>query len=94
MPSSMSQLHEKSKGYDWDFTFADRIFLWVFGVEATIMRPRSYDAPDGLPTESYEIRKGKEREPVRAEDYEELHREFSAHTFATLDAVLHEFDRD
>ena len=40
------------------------------------------------------IRKGKEREPVRAEDYEELHRDFSQHTFATLWAVVHEFDNE
>jgi hypothetical protein len=42
----------------------------------------------------YAIRKGKVREPVRAEDYEELHAEFPQHTFATLWAVVHEFDED
>jgi hypothetical protein len=42
----------------------------------------------------YEIRKGKEREPVRAEDYEELHAGFSGQTFATLWAVVHEFDKE
>ena len=42
----------------------------------------------------FEIRKGKEREPERAEDYEQLHREFRSQTFATLYAVVHEFDKD
>jgi hypothetical protein len=42
----------------------------------------------------FEIRKGKEREPERAEDYEALHADFPQHTFATLYAVVHEFDRD
>jgi Protein of unknown function (DUF2857) len=41
----------------------------------------------------YEIRKGKEREPFRAEDYELLHEDFPAHTYATLWAVVHEFDK-
>lgn len=40
----------------------------------------------------FEIRKGKEREPVRAEDYEALHQDFPQQTFATLWAVVHEFD--
>ena len=40
----------------------------------------------------FEIRKGKEREPERAEDYEALHHDFPQHTFATLYAVVHEFD--
>ena len=42
----------------------------------------------------FEIRKGKEQEPLRADDYETLHREFSQYTFATLWAVIHEFDRE
>jgi hypothetical protein len=42
----------------------------------------------------YEIRKGKEKEPLRADDYELLHREFAQYTFATLWAVVHEFDED
>ncbi len=40
----------------------------------------------------FEIRKGKEREPERAEDYEQLHLHFPLLTFATLYAVVHEFD--
>ena len=42
----------------------------------------------------FEIRKGKEREPERAEDYEELHADFPQNTYATLYAVVHEFDRE
>ena len=42
----------------------------------------------------FEIRKGKEREPIRAEDYEELHADYPQHTFATLWAVVHEFDNE
>jgi len=36
-------------------------------------------------------RRGKEREPLRPEDYEALHADFPAHTYATLWAVVHEF---
>jgi hypothetical protein len=42
----------------------------------------------------FEIRKGKEREPLRADDYELLHHEYPQYTFATLWAVIHEFDKD
>ena len=41
----------------------------------------------------FEIRKGKEREPYRPEDYEELHADWPDLTYATLWAVVHEFDR-
>ena len=40
----------------------------------------------------FEIRKGKSDEPERAEDYELLHAAFASLTFATLYAVVHEFD--
>ena len=40
------------------------------------------------------IRKGKEREPVRAEDYQALWTDFPKYTYATLWAVVHEFDRE
>jgi hypothetical protein len=42
----------------------------------------------------HEIRKDKRGEPERAEDYEELHADFPQNTFATLYAVVHEFDRE
>jgi hypothetical protein len=41
----------------------------------------------------WEIRKGKEGEPVHPEDYEALHAGWPALTYATLWAVVHEFDR-
>lgn len=40
----------------------------------------------------FEIRRGKQDEPERAEDYEQLHQHFPLLTFATLHAVVHEFD--
>jgi len=39
------------------------------------------------------IRRDKRAEPERAEDYELLHADFPQLTFATLYAVLHEFDK-
>ena len=76
-----------------DVTLKRRLFA---GTSPLLRRPSMppHAVREKIQQRWYEIRKGKEREPVRAEDYEQLHREFSAHTFATLDAVLHEFDRD
>ena len=76
-----------------DVTLKRRLFA---GTSPLLRRPSMppHAVREKIQQRWYEIRKGKEREPVRAEDYEELHRDFSAHTFATLDAVLHEFDRD
>ena len=42
----------------------------------------------------HEIRKDKRGEPERAEDYELLHADFPQNTYATLYAVVHEFDKD
>ena len=53
---------------------------------------RSYKPGDTVKLTA--LRKGKEEEPVRAEDYEELHADYSQHTFATLWAVVHEFDNE
>lgn len=39
----------------------------------------------------WDIRRGKEREPLRPEDYERLRAEFPGYTYATLWAVVHEF---
>ena len=76
-----------------DVTLKRRLFA---GTSPLLRRPSMppHAVREKIQQRWYEIRKGKEREPVRAEDYEQLHRDFSAHTFATLDAVLHEFDRD
>jgi Protein of unknown function (DUF2857) len=74
-----------------DVTLKRRLFA---GTSPLLRRPAmpSHPVREKIQNRWYQIRKGKEREPVRAEDYEELHQEFSQHTFATLWAVVHEFD--
>jgi hypothetical protein len=76
-----------------DVTLRRRLFA---GTASSLRRPAMPPHPvrEKIQARWFEIRKGKEREPVRAEDYEELHADFSQHTFATLWAVVHEFDRD
>ena len=76
-----------------DVTLKRRLFA---GTSPLLRRPAmpSHPVREKIQNRWFEIRKGKEREPVRAEDYEALHHEFSQHTFATLYAVVHEFDRD
>ena len=76
-----------------DVTLKRRLFA---GTSPLLRRPAmpSHPVREKIQQRWFQIRKGKEREPVRAEDYEELHRDFSAHTFATLWAVVHEFDKD
>jgi hypothetical protein len=74
-----------------DVTLKRRLFA---GTSSLLRRPAMPPHPvrELIQRRWFEIRKGKEAEPVRAEDYEELHRGFSSHTFATLWAVVHEFD--
>ena len=76
-----------------DVTLKRRLFA---GTSPLLRRPAMPPHPvrELIQKRWFEIRKGKEREPVRAEDYEELHVDFSQHTFATLWAVVHEFDHD
>jgi hypothetical protein len=76
-----------------DVTLKRRLFA---GTSPLLRRPAMPPHPvrERIQQRWYEIRKGKEREPVRAEDYEELHREFAQHTYATLWAVVHEFDKE
>ena len=76
-----------------DVTLKRRLFA---GTSPLLRRPAMPPHPvrERIQVRWFEIRKGKEREPVRAEDYEELHGEFPQHTFATLWAVVHEFDND
>src|SRR5688572_21600994 len=76
-----------------DVTLKRRLFA---GTSPLLRRPAMPPHPvrEQIQNRWFAIRKGKEREPVRAEDYEELHHEFSQHTFATLYAVVHEFDKD
>ena len=76
-----------------DVTLKRRLFA---GTSSLLRRPAMPPHPvrELIQKRWYEIRKGKEREPVRAEDYETLHQDFSQHTFATLWAVVHEFDKE
>jgi uncharacterized protein DUF2857 len=74
-----------------DVTLKRRLFS---GTSSSLRRPAMppHAVREQIQKRWYEIRKGKENEPVRAEDYEELHHDFPLHTFATLWAVVHEFD--
>ena len=74
-----------------DVTLKRRLFA---GTSPLLRRPAMppHAVREKIQQRWFEVRKGKEREPVRAEDYEELHADFPAHTFATLWAVVHEFD--
>ena len=76
-----------------DVTLKRRLFA---GTSPLLRRPAMPPHPvrEQIQQRYHEIRKGKEREPVRAEDYEELHEEFSKYTYATLWAVVHEFDNE
>jgi hypothetical protein len=76
-----------------DVTLKRRLFA---GTSPLLRRPAMppHKVREQIQKRWFEIRKGKEREPLRAEDYEELHEEFSQHTYATLWAVVHEFDNE
>ena len=76
-----------------DVTLKRRLFS---GTSSNLRRPSMppHAVREKIQQRWFEIRKGKECEPVRAEDYEELHAEFGRYTFATLWAVVHEFDGD
>jgi len=76
-----------------DVTLKRRLFS---GTSSALRRPAmpSHPVRELIQRRWYEIRKGKQDEPERAEDYEALHKDFSQHTFATLYAVVHEFDHD
>src|SRR3954470_4988225 len=74
-----------------DVTLKRRLFS---GTASSLRRPSMPPPPvrELIQQRWFEIRKGKDREPERAEDYEELHLHFPLFTFATLYAVVHEFD--
>lgn len=76
-----------------DVTLRRRLFA---GTSPLLRRPSMPPHPvrELIQKRWYEIRKGKEHEPLHAEDYEELHADFPQHTFATLWAVVHEFDKE
>ena len=74
-----------------DVTLKRRLFA---GTSPLLRRPAMPPHPvrELIQQRWHEIRKGKENEPLRAEDYELLHADFAAYTYATLWAVVHEFD--
>ena len=76
-----------------DVTLKRRLFS---GTSSALRRPAMppHAVREKIQQRWFEIRRGKEREPVRAEDYEALHEGFPQHTFATLWAVVHEFDEE
>jgi len=76
-----------------DVTLKRRLFA---GTSPLLRRPAMppHAVREQIQQRYHQIRKGKEREPIRAEDYEELHEEFSKYTYATLWAVVHEFDNE
>jgi hypothetical protein len=76
-----------------DVTLKRRLFA---GTSPLLRRPAmpAHSVREQIQKRWFEIRKGKEREPVRAEDYEQLHQAFPPHTYATLWAVVHEFDNE
>jgi hypothetical protein len=76
-----------------DVTLKRRLFA---GTSPLLRRPAmpAHAVREKIQQRWFQIRKGKEREPVRAEDYEELHHEYPQCTYATLWAVVHEFDNE
>jgi uncharacterized protein DUF2857 len=76
-----------------DVTLKRRLFA---GTSPLLRRPAmpAHAVREQIQQLWFRIRKGKEREPVRAEDYEELHHEYPQCTYATLWAVVHEFDNE
>jgi hypothetical protein len=76
-----------------DVTLKRRLFA---GTSPLLRRPAmpAHAVREKIQQRWFEIRKGKEREPVRAEDYEELHHDYPQCTYATLWAVVHEFDNE
>jgi len=74
-----------------DVTLKRRLFS---GTASSLRRPAMPPHPvrELIQQRWHEVRKGKQEEPERAEDYEQLHLHFPLLTFATLYAVVHEFD--
>jgi hypothetical protein len=76
-----------------DVTLKRRLFA---GTSPLLRRPSMppHAVRERIQARWHEIRKGKRDEPERAEDYEALHADFPQNTYATLYAVVHEFDRE
>ena len=75
-----------------DVTLKRRLFS---GTHEKLRRP-AMPAPavrEAIQKRWWEIRRGREGDPVRAEDYEALHADYPACTYATLWAVVHEFEK-
>jgi hypothetical protein len=74
-----------------DVTLKRRLFT---GTASSLRRPSMppHAVRELIQKRWFEIRRDKREEPERAEDYEELHADFPTQTFATLYAVVHEFD--
>jgi len=74
-----------------DVTLKRRLFT---GTASSLRRPAmpSHPVREQIQKRWFEIRRDKREEPERAEDYEQLHASFPTLTFATLYAVVHEFD--
>ena len=76
-----------------DVTLKRRLFS---GTSSSLRRPAMppHAVREEIQQRWFEIRKPKQREPVRAEDYELLHADYPRYTYATLWAVVHEFDKE
>lgn len=76
-----------------DVTLKRRLFA---GTSSSLRRPSMppHAVRERIQHRWFEIRKDKRDEPERAEDYEALHADYPQHTFATLWAVVHEFDKE
>ena len=76
-----------------DVTLKRRLFA---GTSPLLRRPAMppHGMREKIQQRWHEIRKDKKGEPERAEDYELLHADFPKNTYATLYAVVHEFDKD
>ena len=74
-----------------DVTLKRRLFA---GTSSALRRPAMppHAVRERIQERWFEVRHSKKREPERAEDYEALHADFPQHTYATLYAVVHEFD--
>ena len=75
-----------------DVTLRRRLFA---GTSPLLRRPAMppHAVRERIQQRWHEIRKGKREEPERAEDYELLWADFPQNTYATLYAVIHEFDK-
>lgn len=76
-----------------DVTLKRRLFA---GTSPLLRRPAMppHAVREQIQARWHEIRKPKREDKEHAEDYELLHADFPGYTYATLWAVVHEFDRE